>query len=102
MPAPEFQFGITLSDGASATNTPEDDRGGVANALLVDVFRSVLWQVGVSGDAADHLLEQLLAVHRAAPAGAWTVRFVARAGQIEIALSQAGRDWRTSCPVPIR
>jgi len=96
VPAPEFQFGITLAAGAPSP-------GNHDNALLVDVFRSVLWQVGLSGDAADHLLEQLLAAHRAAPAGAaCTVRFVVRAGEIEIAMSQADRSWRTSCPVPIK
>ena len=97
MPAPEFHFGITLSGGADG----HVDRAG--NALLVDVFRSALWQVGLTGDPADRLLEQLLDVYRAAPAGAdCTVRFVAHDGEIEIALSQAGRQWRTSCPVPIR
>ena len=95
MSAPEFQFGITLSDGAlSAENS-------VTSALFIDVFRSVLWQAGVGGHAADRLLEQLLAAHRAAPAGAWTVRFVVHGGTMEIALSQAGRDWRTSCQVPV-
>jgi hypothetical protein len=74
-----------------------------ANALLVDVFRSVLWQVGLSGDAADRLLEQLLDVYRAAPAGAdCTVRFVAHGGEIEIALSHAGQEWRASSPVPLK
>jgi hypothetical protein len=95
--APEFQFGITLS-GVSDGHVDRAE-----NALLVDVFRSVLWQVGLTGDAADHLLQQLLAVHRAAPLGTdCTVRFVAHAGEIEIVLSQAGADWRASCPVPIR
>jgi hypothetical protein len=96
--APEFQFGITLSGGPPAALQD----GAVANALLVDVFRSVLWQVGVSGDAADHLLEQLITAHRAAPPGVCTIRFVAHAGKIDIVLSQGGGDWRTSCPVPIR
>jgi hypothetical protein len=96
VPAPEFQFGITLAAGAQSPGHPD-------NALLVDLFRSVLWQVGFSGDAADHLLEQLLAAHRAAPGdAACTVRFVVHAGEIEIALSQADRNWRTSCPVPIK
>ncbi len=98
MSAPEFQFGITLSGGAPV---PGDD-APLANALFVDVFRSVLWQVGVSGDAADHLLEQVLAAHRAAPPGMWTVRFLAHAGTMDIVLTQAGGDWRISCPVPIR
>ena len=98
MSAPEFQFGITLSSGP--TTAGQD--GAVSNALVVDVFRSVLWQVGVSGDAADRLLEQLLAANRAAPPGAVTIRFVAHAGRIDIVLSQGGGDWRTSCQVPIR
>ena len=88
---------MTLSSGADS----HVDRA--ANALLVDVFRSVLWQVGLSGDAADRLLEQLLDVYRAAPAGAdCTVRFVAHGGEIEIALTQAGQEWRASSPVPLK
>lgn len=97
MSAPEFHFGITLSGGAFG-----EDAATVGNALFVDVFRSVLWQVGVAGDAADHLLEQLLAAHRAAPPGAWTVRFVAHDGTMDIVLTQGGGDWRISCQVPIR
>ena len=97
MSAPEFHFGITLSGGTNGHVDPAE------NALLVDVFRSVLWQVGLTGDPADRILEQLLTAHRAAPVGAdCTVRFVAHAGEIEIVLSQADRRWRTSCPVPIR
>jgi len=96
--APEFQFGITLDGHASAA----DNETAVGHALFVDVFRSVLWQVGVTGDAADRLLEQLLAAHRAAPPGAWTVRFVAHQGRLDIVLSQGGGDWRTSSPVPIK
>jgi len=96
--APEFHFGITLDGHASTA----DSQTTVVNALFVDVFRSVLWQVGVTGDAADRLLEQLLAAHRAAPPGAWTVRFVAHQGRLDIVLSQGGGDWRTSSPVPIK
>jgi len=95
--APEFHFGITLAVGSNGHVAPAE------NALLVDVFRTILWQVGLTGESADQLLEQLLAAHRAAPTGAdCTVRFVAHAGEIEIVLSQADRRWRTSCPVPIR
>jgi hypothetical protein len=96
---PEFHFGITLDGQASAAET---DGTALVNALFVDVFRSVLWQAGVTGDAADRLLEQLLAAHRAAPPGSWTVRFVAHQGRLDIVLSQGGGDWRTSCPVPIK
>jgi hypothetical protein len=96
--APEFQFGITLASAASA---PAGD-GAAGNALFVDVFRTVMWQVGLGGDAADRLLEQLLAAHRAAPPGAWTVRFVAHGGALDIVLTQGGGDWRISSQVPIR
>jgi hypothetical protein len=77
--------------------------GGVADArVLADLFRSVLAHVGVKGEAGDRLLDQLMTEHRKSPGADCTLRFTAHAGEIEIALSQAGRDWRTSCPVPIR
>ena len=93
MSAPEFRFDITLSRGAPGTD---------ATDVLVDVFRSVLAHVGLKGRASDRLLAQALKAHRAAPAGACTLKFRAHAGELEIALSQAGRNWRASCPVPIR
>jgi hypothetical protein len=89
VPAQEFHFGMTLSGAASD------------NAMITSVFRSVLVQVGLGGAAADRLLDQLLAAANASPAGACTLRFAVHGGEFEIALSQAGRDWRTSCPVPI-
>lgn len=92
MPAPEFHFGLTLSGGGA---------GGEAH-VFVDVFRSVLAHVGLKGEACDRLLNQVMTERRAAPAGDCTLRFTAHAGELEIALSQAGRDWHTSCPVPIR
>ena len=70
--------------------------------VLVDVFRTVLAHVGVRGEASDRLLDQLLTERRQAPGGECTLCFTAHAGEIEIALSQSGRDWRMSCPVPIR
>ena len=69
---------------------------------MTDVFRSVLAQVGLTGEAAERLVDQLMAARRAAPAGECEVTFAAHAGELEIALSQASGDWRTSCPVPIR
>jgi hypothetical protein len=93
VPAPEFRFDITLSRGAAS--------GDIAD-VFVDVFRSVLAHVGLKGKATDRLLAQALKAQRAAPAGACTLRFRAHAGELEIALSQSGRSWRTSCPVPIR
>jgi len=70
--------------------------------VLVDVSRSVLAHVGLKGAAAAPLLDALMAARSAAPAGLCTVRFISHAGELEIALSQSGRDWRTSCPVPIK
>ena len=71
-------------------------------AMMSAVCRSVLGQVGLNGEAADHLIDELVAERAAAPAGACTLHFAAHAGELQIVLSQAGRDWRTSCPVPIR
>jgi hypothetical protein len=91
--APEFRFDITFS---------EDPPGGDAPDVLVDVIRSVLAHVGLKGKATDRVLAQAVKAQRAAPAGPCTVRFTAHAGQLEIALSQSGQSWQTSCPVPIR
>jgi len=81
---------MTLSGGAADTH------------VLADLFRSVLAHCGVRGEASDRLLDQVMNEHRKASGAGYTVRFTAHAGEIEIALSQDGRDWRTSCPVPIR
>ena len=93
MSAPEFRFDITLS---------RDAPGSDGSDVLADVFRSVLAHVGLKGKATDRLVAQAMKAHRAAPAGACTLRFTAHAGELEIALSQSGQSWRTSCPVPIR
>jgi hypothetical protein len=85
---------MTLSGGA-----PGSDVGHV----LVDVFRSVLGHVGLKGEAAARLLDQMMTERRAAPSASdCTLRFTSHAGELEIVLSQDGRDWRTSSPVPIR
>ena len=70
--------------------------------VIVDVSRSVLAHVGLKGKAAAPILDAVLAARRAAPSGDCTLRFTAHAGELEIALSQAGHDWHTTCPVPIR
>ena len=92
MPAPEFNFAMTL-DGA-----PGDDVGA---PVLVEVFKSVLASVGVTGGEADRLLDQVMTEYRGG-AGVCTLRFTAHAGEIQIAFSRSGRDLRTSCPVPVR
>ena len=86
----EFRFDMTLNDGA------------ITGHILVDVFRSVLGHVGLKGEAADRLVDQVMKERRAAPAGACTIHFAARAGEFEITLTQSGRNFRTTCPVPVR
>jgi hypothetical protein len=95
VPAPEFHFGITLADGTFA------ETGGEAH-VLADVLRSVLEHAGLTGEAADPILDEMLAARRASPPGGCTLTFTFRAGELMIALSQAGHDWRMTCPVPIR
>ena len=77
--------------------------------VLVEVFRSVLASVGVTGEASERLLNEVMNERRksadsgqSAADASCTLRFAAHAGQIEISLSQDGRSFRTSCPVPIR
>jgi hypothetical protein len=70
--------------------------------MLVDVFRSVLAHVGLNGEASERLLDQVMEQRRTGQEGDCTLRFTAHAGELEITLSQAGRDWHTTCPVPIR
>jgi hypothetical protein len=88
VPAKEFRFGMTLS----ATGDSH---------LLVDVVRSMLAHVGLKGDARDRLIDEIVEQRRAAPAGACTVHVTARSGEVEITFAQSGRDFKTSCPVPL-
>ena len=92
MPLPEFDFGMTLNGAAG---------GDVGAAVLVEVVRSVLASVGVKGEAADRLIDEVTAACRTGE-GACTLRFAAHAGAIEIACSRGGRDFRATCPVPVR
>ena len=77
-------------------------RGAVDSDVMTGVCRQVLGHVGVNGEGAERIVDQLLAARGAATAGTYSLKFTAHAGELEIVLSQAGRDWRTSCPVPIR
>jgi hypothetical protein len=76
--------------------------GSVDRLVLADVFRQVLAHVGLNSEAGERLLDQVMEQRRTGPDGACTVRFAAHAGELEITLSQAGRDWHTTCPVPVR
>ena len=72
------------------------------NEVIPGVCRSVLVHAGLDGASAERIVDQVLAAQRAWPPGKRTLKFTAHAGELEIVLSQAGRDWRTSCPLPIR
>ena len=91
MPAPEFLFDIAVSGEAP------DHR------MLTDIMRSVLGYVGLTGDAADRLLEHMQAQqHPAAAGGPCRLRLEAEGGELRIVLSQQGREWRTACRCAVR
>ena len=73
-----------------------------SSLVLAEVFRSVLAQVGVKGEASERLLDQVMDERRKAAIADCKVHFIAHAGEIEIWLLHDGRDFRTSCPVPVR
>jgi hypothetical protein len=84
----DFAFALTLPGHAHDTE------------MLVDLLRTVLGHAGYSGDTLDRLVRQVGSVRAALPAPQpCRVRFEARAGELQIVVSQAGRDWRTTCPV---
>jgi len=92
VPDQEFLFALDLS------GEPPFDR------MLADLARCVLGHVGYQSSAIDALAGQLGAAlnERSANGGRrCEVRFVARAGELEIVVAAAGRpDWRTTWPLP--
>ena len=92
MPEQEFLFALDMS------GEPPFDR------MLADLARCVLGHVGYHSSAIDALTGQLGAAltERAASGGRrCEVRFLARAGELEIVVAAAGRpDWRTTWPLP--
>ena len=76
--------------------------GAADGRVLAEVFRHVLAHAGLNGEASERLLDQVMEQRRETPSGDFTLKFNAHAGELEITLSQAGRDWHTTCPVPIR
>jgi hypothetical protein len=85
--AHDFAFALTLPGHASDTE------------MLIELLRTVLVQAGYAGDTLDRLVRQVSSVRAAAPAQPCGIRFEARGGELQIVVSQAGRDWRTTCPV---
>ena len=75
--------------------------GRADGVMLAEVFRHVLAHAGLNSEAGERLLDKVMDERRTGVDGDCTLRFTAHAGELEIALSQAGREWHTTCPVPI-
>jgi hypothetical protein len=85
--AHDFAFALTLPGHASDTE------------MLTDLLRAVLTQAGYAGNTLDRLVRQVSSVRAKDPAQACRVRIEASGGELQIVVSQSGRDWRTTCPV---
>jgi len=92
VPDQEFLFALDMS------GEPPFDR------MLAELTRSVLGYIGYHSSAINALTGQLgaaLAERAANGRGRCEVRFLARAGELEIVVVAAGRsDWRTTWPLP--
>ena len=76
---------------------------GADGLMLADVFRHVLAHAGLNGEASERLIDQVMEQRRSESGGGdCALSFTAHAGELEITWSQAGRDWHTTCPVPVR
>lgn len=85
MAADDFAFVLTLSGHAHDSE------------MLTDVLRAVLGHAGYAGDTLERLVRQVSAVRGEGKPCA--LRFHAQGGELQIVVSQAGREWRTNCPL---
>jgi hypothetical protein len=69
--------------------------------MLTAVLRTVLAHAGYADDALERLVKQINGVREGRTAQPCDVRFQARGGELQIVVSQAGREWRTTCPLLI-
>jgi hypothetical protein len=84
----DYAFVLTLSGHARDTE------------MLIDLLRTVLEQAGYSGDTRERLVTQVTSARATVPSPQrCDVRFESRGGELQIVVSQAGRDWRTTCPL---
>jgi hypothetical protein len=92
VPDQEFLFALDMSGG------PPFER------MLADLTRCVLGHVGYHSSAIDALTGQLgaaLSEWAASGGRRCEVRFLARAGELEVVVAAAGRpDWRAAWPLP--
>ena len=87
MAAHDFAFALTLPGHAQDID------------MLMDLLRTVLGQAGYGGDTLERLVKQVSGRTAGPRPQPCVVRFEARGGELQIVVSQAGRDWRTSCPL---
>ena len=85
MAADDFAFALTLPGHAHDSE------------MLTDVLRTVLGHAGYAGDTLERLVKQVSGVRL--DGSACAVRFEGRGGELQIVVSQAGREWRTTCPL---
>jgi hypothetical protein len=85
--AHDFAFALTLP------GHPHDTE------MLNDLLRTVLAHAGYAGDTLERLVRQVTRARESGTPAPFAVRFEARGGELQIVVSQAGRDWRTTCPV---
>jgi hypothetical protein len=83
--AHDFAFALTLPGHAHDSE------------LLTDMVKTVLAQAGYSGETLERLVKQVSGVRLDGTVCA--VRFEGRGGELQIVVSQAGREWRTTCPL---
>jgi len=89
VPATEFLFQLTLSGEA-----PDDE-------MLTDIMKSVLARVGLHAGDVDRLLRELRAQHWASPPGTGcNLRLLRQGDEIQVVVSQQGREWRIACAIP--
>jgi hypothetical protein len=67
--------------------------------MLNDLLRTVLAHAGYAGVTLERLVKQVTRRAAASQAEPCAVRFDAHGGELQIVVSHAGRDWRTTCPV---
>ena len=88
MAADDFAFALTLSGHAHDSE------------MLTDLLRTVLAHAGYAGETLERLVRQVAGVRaQGQPATPCEIRFQTLGGELQIVVSQAGREWRTTCPL---
>jgi hypothetical protein len=88
VPATELVFAITISGEA-----PD-------HQMLTEILQSVLGHIGVAVGDIDRLLQALQGQAWAgSPGGGCDLRFERQGGELQMVVSQQGREWRMACAI---